>query len=266
MLPEVLESIVKNEGLRDDSSDKHDDRDETGEGALKYSDNQKVVETHHARLVEATRLVNLGLSHSLLALELITPKHLDKQQKTQACGAQARDDEARGETLSPLQDDFASPFERELHAHYSRRKRLPESLRLLRHFWPLALSSTLRNQHRECWWLTLTRGRRFFSLILYMGHLQDELLNAGLQLVQIADSKVADGTMKCGLLIFPKQESLRAWFYGHIPKQSTVCRAGRCCLFCLHWIVSRQYPFFLILSAVCNLKQFQVFICSSLVA
>lgn len=53
--------------------------------------------------------------------------------------------------------------------------------------------------------------RQEFFLLLYMGHLQDDLLNATLQLVQFAESKVADGTTKRGRLIFPKQKSIREW-------------------------------------------------------
>ena len=50
-----------------------------------------------------------------------------------------------------------------------------------------------------------------FFLIVYMGHLQDNLLNATFELVKFADKKVADGTMKRNRLIFPKQRSIRDW-------------------------------------------------------
>lgn len=208
MLPDILESIVKNEGSSDDLPVKHDDLVDPGEGALKHSEAQRVVEMHHARLVDAARLTNLGLSHFLLALELITPKHLDKQQRTRTSGAQARDEEARGESLSPVEDGFASRFERELHAYYSRRKHLPEQLASLE-----AFSARSEKHSASARMLTADPDvRQEFFLILYMGHLQDDLLNATLQLVQFADGKVADGTMKRNRLIFPKQKSLRAWF------------------------------------------------------
>lgn len=64
ILPEILETGVKNEGPRDDSSDKHDNLKNPAEGASKHA-MQKVVETHHARLMDAARLVNLGLAHFL---------------------------------------------------------------------------------------------------------------------------------------------------------------------------------------------------------
>lgn len=54
MLPEILKTIVKNEGPPDDAED---DLDDPGEGVLKHSEIQKVVETHHARLVDAAELV-----------------------------------------------------------------------------------------------------------------------------------------------------------------------------------------------------------------
>jgi hypothetical protein len=92
MMLEILETIIKNEGPCEAD-------DDPGEGQLKHSEIQRVVETHHARLVDAAKLVLLGLSRFLLALELIMPKHLDKQRKTRG-EAQARDAEARGEALS----------------------------------------------------------------------------------------------------------------------------------------------------------------------
>lgn len=55
------------------------------------------------------------------------------------------------------------------------------------------------------------------------------------------------------------------FLHGHIPEQSTIGRASYFCLVYLHWIVSRQYIFFM-LSAVCKLKHFKVLMCSSLVA
>lgn len=209
MLPEILESIIKNEGTRDGLPGKHDNLEDPGEGGLEHSEAQRVVKIHYARLVDAARLANLGLSHFLLALELITSKHLDKQRKTRISAARSTDEEARGESLSPLEDDFASRFERELHAYYSLREHLPEQLASLE-----AFSAPDPEKHSDSASRMLVDPdvRQEFFLILYMGHLQDDMLNATLQLVEFADSKVADGTMKRSRLIFPKQKSLRAWF------------------------------------------------------
>ncbi|KAJ5652824.1 hypothetical protein N7507_010250 [Penicillium longicatenatum] len=207
MLPEILDTMIKNEG----NDEARDDNDDPDERARKYSEIQKVVETHHARLRDASHLVKQGLSHFLLAVELIKPKHLDPK-RTRHGGTHARDEEARGETLSPLQQGFTSRFETELHCYYSRRKDLPEALASLE-----AFSSSEKIGASAT---TVPFGilgadpdvRQEFFLILFMGHLQDDLLNATLQLVKFADSKVADGTMKRSRLIFPKQKSIRQWF------------------------------------------------------
>ncbi|KAJ5548355.1 hypothetical protein N7513_005589 [Penicillium frequentans] len=207
MLPEILDTIIKNEG----NDDARDDNDDPDEGARKHSEIQKVVETHHARLVDASHLVKQGLSHFLLVLELIKPKHLDPK-KTHRGGSHARDEEARGESLSPLQPDFTSRFETELHSYYSRRKDLPEAL--------ASLEAFSASEKVDGYATTIPSGilgadpdvRQEFFLILFMSHLQDDLLNATLQLVKFADSKVADGTMKRSRLIFPKQKSVRQWF------------------------------------------------------
>ncbi|KAJ6111432.1 hypothetical protein N7523_007493 [Penicillium sp. IBT 18751x] len=190
MLPEILETIVKNEGPHE--------ADGSSEGELEYSEIRKVLETNHARLVHATKLVQRGLSRFLLALELITPKHLDKRTR----GTQARDTEARGEELDPTQSDFGSRFEAELQRHHTGRKQLPEALASLE-----AYSERL-GQAR----FADPDVRQEFFVILYMSHLQDDLLNATLELVQFADDKIADGTMKRGRLIFPKQKSISEWF------------------------------------------------------
>ncbi|KAJ5667774.1 uncharacterized protein N7477_006344 [Penicillium maclennaniae] len=186
MLPEILEVIVKNEGPHE--------ADDNSEGELKYSEIRKVLETNHARLVHATKLVQRGLSRFLLALELITPKHLDKRTR----GTQARDTEAKGEELDPTQSDFGSRFEAELQRYYTARKQQPDALASLEAY------SEARFADPDV--------RQEFFVILYMSHLQDDLLNATLQLVQFADDKIADGTMKRGRLIFPKQKSISDWF------------------------------------------------------
>lgn len=215
MLPEILESIIKNEGPRD-GDDNADHLDGAGDdAALKQSEIQKVVETHHARLVDAAELVKLGLAHFLLSLELISAKHFQKRNKTHR-GRSPKDEEARDQSLSPLQSDFASRFEQDLRSYYARRKHLPEALTSLEAF---SASGKYTDQAaRESGHAILAAdpdARQEFFLILYMGHLQDDLLNATLKLVNFADSKRGDGTMKRSRLIFPKQRSIKDWFSLH---------------------------------------------------
>jgi hypothetical protein len=201
MLPEILESIVKNE-TRDEEAD---DLDDLEEGALKHSEIQKVVETLHERIIHSSELVQHGLHYFLLALELVKPKHLDKRKKP-------HDEEARGQTLSPLQPDFPARFEQELHSYYSRRKYLPQALASLEAFSAAEKHAADASTESEPRFIATDPDvRQEFFLILYMGHLQDDMLNATLQLVQFANSKHTDGTMKCNRLIFPKQKSIRAW-------------------------------------------------------
>ncbi|KAJ6115360.1 hypothetical protein N7486_001138 [Penicillium sp. IBT 16267x] len=208
MLPAILDTIIKNEG----NEDARDDNNDPDEGARKHSEIQKVVEKSKKWWRRITRgWWTPQTCRFLLALELIKPKHLEPK-KAHRGGPHARDEEARGETLSPLQPDFTSRFETELHSYYSRRKDLPEAL--------ASLEAFTASEKVDASASTIPSGilgadsdvRQEFFLILFMGHLQDNLLNATLQLVKFADSKVADGTMKRSRLIFPKQKSIRQWF------------------------------------------------------
>ncbi|KAJ5261147.1 hypothetical protein N7478_011742 [Penicillium angulare] len=219
MLPEILETIIKNEGPRDDAQD--DLLVDQDEGAMKQkekqnqkqSEIQKVVQTHHARLVDASVLVKQGLNYFLLALEFIKAKHLDKQKNTHQGGSHARDEEARGESLNPLLPGFTSRFEREIHRYYARRKELPEALASLEAFSASEKVGSAAADGAEGAGLLGSDPdvRQEFFLILFMGHLQDDLLSATLQLVKFADSKVADGTMKHNRFIFPQHKSIREW-------------------------------------------------------
>jgi hypothetical protein len=225
MLPEILEMIVKNEGPHDLSDDDEEEANGIDERGLKHSEIQKVAQTLHERLLSSSDLVKLGLHYFLLSLELIKPKHLDKQKKTRKGGVQAEDVEARGETLSPLQPDFVERYKHELRNYYSRWKHLPEALASLEAFSasekpiPKEFGSQVIAVDRDV--------RQEFFLILYMGHLQDDLLNATLQLVQFAASKIADGTMKHGRLIFPKQKSICEWFSLSTDKNAADAESDR---------------------------------------
>lgn len=199
MVPEILESIIKNEGV---PSDDHDD---LGDSELKRGEIRAVVDTHHARLVEAADLVRCGLAHFLLTLELISAKHLDHLKKTHPV-RNNHDEEARGESLNPGDQEFRSQFENQLHGYYSRRKHLPKGLANLE-----AFSEKQDGGGDEAGAPADPHVCQEFFLILYMAHLQDDLLTATLKLVKFADSKVADGTMTRSRLIFPRQKSIRDW-------------------------------------------------------
>lgn len=201
MLPEILESIVKNEGQRDSDND-------LGEMEMRQDEVSRVVETHHARLIEAADLVRCGLIHFLFTLELISAKHLERWKKARFDGHHPRDEEARGQSLIPGDEGFTLCFENRLRGYYERRKDLPQALTSLEAFSEKQEGS---GDGDGADGVADPRLRREFFLILYMGHLQDDLLNATLKLVKLADSKVADGTMTHGRLIFPRGKSIRQW-------------------------------------------------------
>ncbi|OQD89943.1 hypothetical protein PENANT_c002G04673 [Penicillium antarcticum] len=69
--------------------------------------------------------------------------------------------------------------------------------------------------------------RQEFFMILYMGHLQDDMLSATLQLVQFANSKHTDGTIKHSQLIFPIQKSVLAWLSLSPDKKDPETAASR---------------------------------------
>ena len=73
MVPEIPETIPKNEGPRDKAQ-----AAEIQSQGIPNPSIQRVVETHHARLHDATELCKLGLHYFLLSLELISAKHSDK--------------------------------------------------------------------------------------------------------------------------------------------------------------------------------------------
>ncbi|KAK1142624.1 hypothetical protein N8T08_007428 [Aspergillus melleus] len=204
MLPEILEMVVNDEGVRDSTGDIPDEEEDAEKQALKHSEIQRVVQTLHERLVDASNLTTTGLQYVLLAFELIKPKHLERQPKAQP------DEESRAGALSPLQQDFTSRFEHQLQEYYASRKHLPRALASLEAFSvPEKVTDYTSDDPR-----TLAADsdvRQEFFLILYMGHLQETLLKATLDLVKFADSKIADGTMKHNRVIFPKQNSIREW-------------------------------------------------------
>ncbi|KAJ5979646.1 hypothetical protein N7481_006944 [Penicillium waksmanii] len=203
MVPEILESIIKNEGVGTA------ERDDLRDSKTRQGDILRVVETHHARLVEAADLVRCGLAHFLSALELISAKHLDHLKKTHIARYR-HDEEARGESLNPGDQDFTSRFENQLHAYYSRRKDLSEALTSLEAFSEKYDRDALGGGRGHVVAADPPICQEFF-LILYMAHLQDDLLTATMKLVNFADSKVVDGTMVRGRLIFPRQKSIRDW-------------------------------------------------------
>lgn len=184
------------------------------QGTTKRMERQKVMDTLRKRLVHSTNIITIGLQFFLLASELSKPEQLDKQRKSQSMGSEGGDEEANGESLNPLQSDFAARFERAMHQFYSRRKHLPESLSSLKAFSGAANfpDEVKSSENRSSFVTSGLDIQQEFFLVLYVGHLQDILLNATFELVKFANSNVAQGTMKRNRLIFPNQNIVRGWF------------------------------------------------------
>ncbi|KAL4890157.1 MFS transporter [Aspergillus ambiguus] len=209
MLPEILDMIVQHEGKRDRDQDDEESVDEV----RKNDEIQKVVETLQRRLGESAALVKAGLQYVLLTLELMKPKQFEKKRKD-------KDEESRGEELNPLQSDFVLQFDEATREYYARRSQLPRALASVE-----AFSATEKAPDGDIpgpdTIATDPDVRQEFFIILYTGHLQENLLRATLDLVKFAEGKVADGTMKRGRLIFPKQKSIREWLSPNTEKKES---------------------------------------------
>ncbi|PYH99783.1 hypothetical protein BO71DRAFT_138129 [Aspergillus ellipticus CBS 707.79] len=212
MLPEILDMMIKHEATRSNSIGSLDDDEEQ---SLKQSEIKKVTDTLHDRLVESSRLVTAGLQYALLTLGLVTRKKTEKQRTAKG------DEEATGEIISPLQPDFASRFEREMRHYLSRRKDLTRNLASLEAF---SVAEKLNDTSSENDLRTVATDpdvKQEFFLILYMGHLQESLLKATLDMIKFADSKVEDGTMKRSRVICPPLNTIMRFFSINDPNNES---------------------------------------------
>ena len=210
MLPEILDMVVENEEMQNDAGQRDKDIRETHN----VSGIQDIVETPIAHLVDCNDLMYAGLQYVLLGLELIKPKHLKKQLQSRNGAAGAPDEESKGDVLDPLQKDFSVCFEQALRRYFSRHKDLPNAMAALQAFSSSAEKyndSSSSNAGAKIL-ASDSNARQEFFLIVYMGHLQEDLLNATFELIKFADSKVSDGTMKHNRLVLPKL-SIKDWLH-----------------------------------------------------
>ncbi|GKZ23185.1 hypothetical protein AbraIFM66951_000727 [Aspergillus brasiliensis] len=203
MLPEVLDMIVKNEGTRSNSLRSLDG----AEDSLKQSEMERVAQTLQNRLVDSSRLVTVGLQYVLLALGLSKRKKLEKQYAGKA------DEEGTGELLTPLEPEFAQRYEQEMRNYFLRRKDLTRNLASLEAFTVSEKPDDATSQEDLAAVATDPDVKQEFFLILFMGHLQDNLLTATLDLIRFADDRIQDGTMKRSRLILPRLNTIRKWLF-----------------------------------------------------
>ncbi|GKZ29492.1 hypothetical protein AbraIFM66950_005192 [Aspergillus brasiliensis] len=201
MLPEVLDMVVKNEGTRSNSLRSLDG----AEDSLKQSEMERVAQTLQNRLVDSSRLVTVGLQYVLLALGLSKRKKLEKQYAGKA------DEEGTGELLTPLEPEFAQRYEQEMRNYFLRRKDLTRNLASLEAFTVSEKPDDATSQEDLAAVATDPDVKQEFFLILFMGHLQDNLLTATLDLIRFADDRIQDGTMKRSRLILPRLNTIRKW-------------------------------------------------------
>ncbi|OBT92362.1 hypothetical protein VE01_09371 [Pseudogymnoascus verrucosus] len=211
ILPETLEMIVQNKPLCEICTMARGSDNET----TKQMETRKVVDTLRKSLMHSTNIITTGLQFFLLVFEFIKPERLDKQRRSQNMGSEGRDEESNGEYLDPLQPDFAARFERAVHEFHFRRKHILEALSSLEAFSGAdKLPDELESSRNRSSFITSGPDiRQEFFLVLYVGHLQDSLLNATIELITFASSNVSHGTKKRNRLIFPKQNIIRGWFF-----------------------------------------------------
>ncbi|KAK2848491.1 hypothetical protein FQN49_005673 [Arthroderma sp. PD_2] len=157
------------------------------------------------RLETAADLVKAGFQHAFVALRLT---NLPKRREA---SSYPQDEEAPEDKTTPGSPHFAAEFERKLDDYFALRKHLPEKWASLTAFAPFHARGSIAQEPR-------TIQKEFFVL-LFISHLQDVLLQAVLELVYFADSKVANGTMNSKRLLFPKREHIKQWFFSSDPEE-----------------------------------------------
>ncbi|KAE8153581.1 hypothetical protein BDV25DRAFT_21682 [Aspergillus avenaceus] len=199
-LPEILDMTTNDQGTQETS---REITVELGSETQKHSEVVRVNETLLRRLSDAAQLAHLGLKHVLLVLELARPQHVQRLRD------KSKDEESNGDELD-LNANFTSRFEQRRSNYCEQRKDVSRAL-----VNPEAFSGSekvdgnLSSNDKDV--LSDCDVRQEFYVILYMGHLQDSLLQATLELIKFADSKAADGTLGRSRMIFPRQKSILAW-------------------------------------------------------
>ncbi|EFQ98445.1 hypothetical protein MGYG_01473 [Nannizzia gypsea CBS 118893] len=158
------------------------------------------------RLETTSGLVEAGFQHAFITLRLTNPP------KKHGASSGTRDEETPEEKSVPGNPHFVAGFEQRLNDYFALRKRLPEKWATLTAFAPFHERGSIAQEPR-------TIQKEFFVL-LFISHLQDILLQAVLDLVYFAESKVADGTVKSKRLQFPKREYVKQWFFASDPEEN----------------------------------------------
>ena len=180
---------------------------------------QAVMRTMHEPCAGIVNAMDDAIEHVLLILQLKPrPKSVKKKNNTEA------DPENQADATAPGQAAFAAAFEEKIKAFY-------ESRQLTLRSWSEQQGLTLaadmfdeqstEEMHLD---VSTTDGRRHrvqIYVILYMEYLFYAASKAVLAIVQYADAKVADGTMKKSRIISPGGRRLKKWLKNVVSKPET---------------------------------------------
>ena len=214
MLPGVFRKLTKTIPRPEDDDD-YGEMSARTSTASHYSDSlyENLDSENHfirplcERLETSAALVTQGIQHAMIVLELAKAKEFREAPKRKKRFKLFPDEESPVDPTLPGGSEFGSYFEERLVEFYNSRKQLPRVWASLNAFAPMAGDDDgdPHSQEREI--------RKEFFAVIFIGHLQDILLQATSDLVKFADGKVADGTMKRKRLIIPKLDTLKQWFF-----------------------------------------------------
>ncbi|KAK3944348.1 hypothetical protein QBC46DRAFT_173564 [Diplogelasinospora grovesii] len=172
----------------------------------------EVMKQMHAPFEMLSEVVDQGLEHAGLCLELL-PRHPEPNKAAKKAGDSAPVDvEARGEDMQPGESGFARAVDEKVQAFYSMKEDLLRTWVTER-----KLATDSENRHNpECGSSTEQddRDQAQLYVILYLENLMHASAEAVQNLVAFADKKVEDGTMSKKRLIIPSFHRLRKWLLG----------------------------------------------------
>lgn len=193
MLPDILRSLDDEWGVHYEECD----------GAKVVDNWSPFLQPLMEDLNTASGLVTTGTRHALMVLEITSAKG-PKRWFTSSDDPGEMDVERDGNDCIPGGVGFASYLEKEIKAFVSRQQDRHISSGLV-----LDCSSHFNDSEGAHPWSRFDGSEDFF-VFLFTQHLLRSLLEATLELVNFADSKITDGTMKRGRAIFPQGLFIKA--------------------------------------------------------
>lgn len=157
-----------------------------------------------------SQAIDQGLEHAGIVLEFLPRPKEQKKAAAQTSDRSQPDVEAQGDDVRPGQPDFVKVMDEKVRLFHSKRG---EILGTWAREKGLTYDGDLKNIDPGCNLFNDSRERDQAQLyvILYMEQLMQATGEAVQDLVEFADSKVADGTMKKKRLIFPNKRRMNKW-------------------------------------------------------